>query len=51
MEGLERIVAEHRLFAGLGDEFVNLAAGCAKNVGSTPTSICSTPRIRRTGSI
>jgi hypothetical protein len=32
MEGLERIVSEHRLFQGLGPEFVNLAAGCAKNV-------------------
>ena len=32
MEGLERIVSEHRLFDGLGPEFVNLAAGCAKNV-------------------
>jgi CRP-like cAMP-binding protein len=31
MEGLERIVSEHRLFQGLGPEFVNLAAGCAKN--------------------
>jgi CRP-like cAMP-binding protein len=32
MEGLERIVSEHRLFQGLGPEFVALAAGCAKNV-------------------
>ena len=32
MEGLERIVSEHRLFQGLGSEFVNLVAGCAKNV-------------------
>ena len=32
MEGLERIVSEHRLFAGLGPQFVALAAGCAKNV-------------------
>ena len=31
MEGLERIVSEHRLFHDLGPEFVNLAAGCAKN--------------------
>ena len=31
MEGLERIVAQHQLFAGLGPEFVKLAAGCAKN--------------------
>jgi CRP/FNR family cyclic AMP-dependent transcriptional regulator len=32
MEGLERIVGEHPLFAGLGQEFIALAAGCAKNV-------------------
>ena len=32
MEGLERIVAEHKLFEGLGPEFISLAAGCAKNV-------------------
>lgn len=32
MEGLERIVAEHKLFEGLGHEFIALAAGCAKNV-------------------
>ena len=32
MEGLERILGEHRLFAGLGQPFVELAAGCAKNV-------------------
>jgi CRP/FNR family transcriptional regulator, cyclic AMP receptor protein len=32
MKGLERIVAGHRLFDGLGPEFVALAAGCAKNV-------------------
>jgi CRP/FNR family transcriptional regulator, cyclic AMP receptor protein len=32
MEGLERIVSEHRLFEGLGEGFVKLAAGCAKNV-------------------
>ena len=32
MEGLERIVAEHRLFEGLGPEFVKLCTGCAKNV-------------------
>ena len=31
MEGLERILGEHRLFAGLGQEFIDLAAGCAKN--------------------
>lgn len=32
MEGLERILGEHRLFAGLGKPFLELAAGCAKNV-------------------
>ena len=32
MEGLERIVGEHRLFEGLGDEFIALCSGCAKNV-------------------
>jgi CRP/FNR family transcriptional regulator, cyclic AMP receptor protein len=32
MEGLERILGEHRLFAGLGQGFIDLAAGCAKNV-------------------
>ena len=32
MDGLERIVGEHRLFAGLGQGFIDLAAGCAKNV-------------------
>jgi CRP-like cAMP-binding protein len=31
-EGLERIVGEHKLFAGLGEDFIRLAAGCAKNV-------------------
>ena len=31
-EGLERIVGEHKLFAGLGEAFITLAAGCAKNV-------------------
>jgi CRP-like cAMP-binding protein len=31
-EGLERIVGEHKLFAGLGGDFIRLAAGCAKNV-------------------
>ena len=36
MEGLERIVAEHRLFEGLGHEFIALAAGCAKNVRFDP---------------
>jgi CRP-like cAMP-binding protein len=32
MEGLERILGEHRLFAGLGQPFLELAAGCARNV-------------------
>lgn len=32
MEGLERILGEHRLFAGLGQPFLELAAGCAKNL-------------------
>jgi CRP-like cAMP-binding protein len=31
MEGLERILGEHRLFAGLGQPFIDLAAGCGKN--------------------
>ena len=32
MEGLERILGEHRLFTGLGPSFLTLASGCAKNV-------------------
>ncbi len=32
MEGLERIVAEHPFFAGLGEAFTTLVSGCAKNV-------------------
>ena len=32
MEGLERIVAEHPFFAGLGDAFTALVSGCVKNV-------------------
>ncbi|PPQ28008.1 cyclic nucleotide-binding domain-containing protein [Rhodopila globiformis] len=32
MEGLERILGEHRLFVGLPQPFVALAAGCARNV-------------------
>lgn len=32
VKGLEKIVSEHALFAGLGDEFLNLVSGCAKNV-------------------
>jgi hypothetical protein len=51
MEGLERIVSEHRLFQGLGPEFVNLAAGCAKNVRFNADQIFSTRRIRPIGSI
>jgi CRP/FNR family cyclic AMP-dependent transcriptional regulator len=31
MEGLERILGEQPLFAGLGQEFIDLAAGCARN--------------------
>ena len=32
MEGLERIVSEHRFFAGLDPNFLSLVTGCAKNV-------------------
>lgn len=32
MEGLDRIVREHRFFAGLKEEFCQLICGCAKNV-------------------
>ena len=32
MEGLERIVCEHRFFAGLEEGFCALVGGCAKNV-------------------
>ncbi|MGE0333988.1 MAG: cyclic nucleotide-binding domain-containing protein [Gammaproteobacteria bacterium] len=32
MEGLERIVREHRFFVGLDDAFCKLVCGCAKNV-------------------
>lgn len=32
MEGLERILKEHKFFAGLNEEFCNLICGCAKNV-------------------
>jgi CRP-like cAMP-binding protein len=32
MEGLDRIVREHKFFAGLGEEFITLVTGCAKNV-------------------
>jgi len=36
MEGLERILAEHRLFHDLGQSFIELAAGCAKNIVFRP---------------
>lgn len=32
MEWLERILKEHKFFAGLNEEFCNLICGCAKNV-------------------
>ena len=32
MEGLERIIREHRFFAGLNEDFCQLVCGCAKNV-------------------
>jgi CRP/FNR family transcriptional regulator, cyclic AMP receptor protein len=32
IEGLDRIVAAHPLFAGLGDDFLTLVTGCARNV-------------------
>jgi CRP/FNR family transcriptional regulator, cyclic AMP receptor protein len=32
MHGLERIVCAHPLFAGMGEEFCELAGGCARNV-------------------
>jgi CRP/FNR family transcriptional regulator, cyclic AMP receptor protein len=32
MEGLERIICEHRFFAGLDPRFCELVCGCAKNV-------------------
>ena len=32
MEGLDRIIREHRFFAGLEEEFLHLVVGCAKNV-------------------
>ncbi len=31
IEGLDRILGEHRLFAGLDPEFLTLVAGCAAN--------------------
>jgi CRP-like cAMP-binding protein len=32
IEGMERIVGEHRFFAGLDDETVRFIAGCTRNV-------------------
>lgn len=32
IKGLENIIANHVLFAGLADDFLALVAGCAKNV-------------------
>jgi CRP-like cAMP-binding protein len=32
IEGLERIIREHRFFAGLSDDFCTLVCGCASNV-------------------
>jgi CRP-like cAMP-binding protein len=32
IEGLERIVREHRFFAGLDEGFIHLVVGCARNV-------------------
>lgn len=32
MEGLQRIISEHRFFAGLDPRFCDLVCGCAKNV-------------------
>ena len=32
MEGFERVVSEHRFFAGLDAGFLKLVCGCAKNV-------------------
>ncbi len=32
MEGLDRIIHEHRFFAGLDEGFLKLVVGCAKNV-------------------
>lgn len=36
MEGLERIISEHRFFAGLDPRFRDLVCGCAKNVRFDP---------------
>ena len=35
MEGLGRIIREHRFFAGMQDPFLELVCGCAKNVRFT----------------
>ena len=32
MEGLERIIREHRFFTGLDERITSLVSGCAKNV-------------------
>lgn len=32
MDGMKRIVSEHRFFTGLSQEFTNLVTGCCKNV-------------------
>jgi len=32
MEGLDRILREHKFFAGLEEDFLKLVVGCAKNV-------------------
>jgi len=32
MEGLDRIIHQHRFFAGLEESFLKLVVGCAKNV-------------------
>lgn len=36
IEGLDKIVGRHALFAGLGAEFLELVAGCARNVRFKP---------------
>ena len=32
IEGMDKIVREHRFFAGLGEEVIQLVAGCTRNV-------------------
>ena len=50
MEGLERIVSEHRLFAGTWCRNSSTWRRAARRTcASTPTSTCSTPRTRPTG--